>query len=210
MNYSHPQPKSFSSPLRFTESWASLTWNITDHLHTYPSNNCPGQSQVLTGLDLVAHPWTRPDFKGDGIVSIDFRVRTWLIPSRFYARYAVESEWNRSWDSFPFHLRLWQLKIIDSEGMDEAIALASLVLQFDQLRVHSPIPVHRSTPCLWFRSMSDSEVLLKKPHLTKQGERVYSKVHVYLAVLFHWEAVGVSPWVCECSWSWSLCAPVYV
>lgn len=71
---------SFYRVLSFTqlEYHRSLAW---------PWNNCqgPGQSQVQIGLDLHAHPWTGPDFKGDGIVRTDFRVRMLLTPCRFYA-----------------------------------------------------------------------------------------------------------------------------
>lgn len=115
MNCSHAQWKSFSSPLNFMGPWASRNWSITDHLH--PLKQLPRSESSSAWLRFRCTSLNWFWFKGDGVVSIDFRLRTWLIPCRCYACYAVGNECDRSWDSFPFHLRLWQPKVTDNEGM---------------------------------------------------------------------------------------------
>lgn len=149
----------------------SVTQLEQHRLLAYLWNSCWGQSQVLIVLDLDAHPWTSPDFKGDGITPIDFRVRVRLILHKFCAYYAVRNGWNRCWEGGRnCHFILEHSLAIENHftlrWWSSCLGLISIAVQ--SAESHGPFPVHLSAPWVSFRSTLYSELLLlKKTRLKK-------------------------------------------
>lgn len=125
--------------------------------------------------------------RGDGITLVDFRVRVWLISCKFCARYEVGNGWNRCWEfSFNFSIILahtlatWSHMTVRwwSYCLD-LISIADQLAKGWQSYSYSLV----STPPL-----IQVNVILKKPHLTEQGE-IWYKNWLNLAILCHWGVI---------------------
>lgn len=137
----------------------------------YPWNNCWGQNQVLIGLDLDARSWTSPDFRGNGIWLC--QVTSECRCDSSHVQFVPDTQWEvgrvgagkaaivciSSWNILWSHSYL----TIGDKALSWPHQHHSSI--HSEVRFH---PDHLSAPCLWFWSVSFSELfLLKKPHLVK-------------------------------------------